>query len=157
MNEYDLINPPVAFTIGERSIDLRHISTMQISAIVSAYWIQLYVTQGRQLAAGLDEADRGEFLSGWLNKCPTGSALQKAIGEFVYDAPVITKLFLASCEAKLGEYEAEAILNEASEDELRSVLWFVQGGSKKNSSSQPPNSGTSIGSSAKSTASTPTQ
>lgn len=156
MNEYDIINPPVAFTVGQRSINLRHISTMQISAIVSAYWIKLYVDQGKNLAEGLDESERGEFLSSWLNKCPTGSALQDAISEFRYDAPVISQLFQASCQDDLAEYEAEAILNEASEDELRSVLWFIQGGSKKNYNSQRENSGTSIESSAKSTASVQT-
>lgn len=145
MNEMDMVNEPVTFKVGPVSIMVRRVSSAKRRAITQAVITEQMIEQFRQRAATAypdDASRRADHIEKAMMSMPSGKAMADLVSEHT-PIEAVNRIVAEATGNAMTPAQVDAIMDEASVDEVRAVLMHIRG--KKNSTSPTVNGAGSAG------------
>jgi len=132
MTEQDLLNEPVTFGMGSKTIRLRKIGSAKKRAIIESYYIENCVRAIQDKAKVFATSEKQDaYMTDQLDKLPSGQALMDIAGKEKIDDEIVLRFFEAALVEDLRREESEDLWDKASQAQATSVLYFIHDGKKK--------------------------
>ena len=133
MNEQELLNEPVEFSLGGTRIRIRSLTHMRQRAIAQAWLIGQVISEAKDKASEVfgNEADKTKYVMDQMDKIPSGQDLQDKVSDIRLTFPVLLRYLDAALVEKLTLPQLEKLVLDATVTEIRAVIAFLLR-SKKN-------------------------
>jgi len=128
----ELVNEPVQFKLGNKSLFLHRIGSIKRQAIVESFYLEKLVSEINVKSQAIsDPIDRKKWITDELAKLPSGDDLAKqALSSPLTDA-MIYRFIQHASDPQLSVEEIEIMFREASVEEVASVMYFLVNLKKK--------------------------